>query len=83
MSKLIKYLRRTINRLLTIAGALCALSPLLAGIAAASDLPFEPIGPSSRKTGMIITEIMYHPRHSNSLEFVEIYNADLIEQDLS
>jgi hypothetical protein len=81
MSNVTKYLPRNITKVF--AAALCALAPLLAGIAAASDLPIEPIGPSSRKTGMIISEIMYHPRHSNSLEFVEVYNADLIEQDLS
>ena len=83
MSKLINYFPLNTNRFFAVATALCVLSPILAGIAAASDLPFEPIGPSSRKTGMIISEIMYHPRHSNSLEFVELYNADLIEQDLS
>jgi hypothetical protein len=83
MSKLIKHLSRDLTNLFASAAALCALAPLLNGIAMASDLPVEPIGPSSRKTGMIISEIMYHPRHSNSLEFVEVYNADLIEQDLS
>jgi hypothetical protein len=39
----------------------------------------EPIGPSSRKTGLIISEIMYHPRTisglNGSLEFVEIFNT--------
>src|SRR5205085_4209479 len=39
----------------------------------------EPIGPSSRATGLAITEIMYHPRNppgvSNSLEFIELYNS--------
>lgn len=46
-------------------------------------LPFEPMGPSSRKTGLIISEIMYHPRHSNDLEFIEIFNAGLIDEDLN
>ena len=48
-------------------------------------LPFEPPGPSSRRTGLVISEIMYHPQNpgTNSLEFVEIYNSDLITQDLS
>src|SRR5688500_16274399 len=83
MSKLMNYLPRNTNGFFAAAAAFGALLPLFGSIAAASDLPFEPIGPSSRKTGMIISEIMYHPRHSNSLEFVEVYNADLIEQDLS
>src|SRR5258706_9715557 len=35
----------------------------------------EPLGPSSRRTGLAITEIMYHPKDSDSGEFVEIYNS--------
>src|SRR6266496_3451290 len=39
----------------------------------------EPIGPSSRRTGLVISEIMYHPRAiagvSGSLEFIELYNS--------
>jgi len=52
----------------------------VAGATTASlKLTREPIGPSSRKTGLAITEIMYHPRKipgfANSLEFIEIYNS--------
>src|SRR5688572_11864526 len=40
----------------------------------------EPLGPSSRKTGLVITEIMYHPRvittTNESLEFIELYNSN-------
>ena len=46
-------------------------------------LPSEPLGPSSRNTGLVISEIMYHPKHSNDLEFVEIFNAGLIPEDLT
>jgi CotH protein/lamin tail-like protein/Ig-like domain-containing protein len=46
-------------------------------------LPIEPLGPSSRKTGLIISEIMYHPKGSNDAEFIELFNADYIAQDLS
>jgi hypothetical protein len=40
----------------------------------------EPMGPSSRKTGLVISEIMYHPRTvgnftNRSLEFIEIFNS--------
>jgi hypothetical protein len=39
----------------------------------------EPPGPSSRKTGLVITEIMYHPRPvpglTNRLQFIEIFNS--------
>lgn len=49
------------------------------GTTASLALGREPIGPSSRKTGLAISEIMYHPRSvpgfSNSLEFIEIYNS--------
>ncbi len=46
----------------------------------------EPVGPSSRATGMIISEIMYHPAPSpdgRNLEFVEVHNARSIFEDLT
>ncbi|MBI4327379.1 MAG: lamin tail domain-containing protein, partial [Chloroflexi bacterium] len=46
----------------------------------------EPLGPSSRRTGLVISEIMYHPQaraDTNNLEFVEIFNAGLILEDLT
>ncbi len=46
----------------------------------------EPIGPTSRRTGLVFSEIMYHPKadpeRTNSLEYVELYNADSLFQDL-
>ena len=41
----------------------------------------EPMGPSSRKTGLVITEIFYNPRllpglaTNQTVEFIEIYNS--------
>lgn len=38
----------------------------------------ENIGPSSRRTGLIISEIMYHPKNrpdGRNLEFIELYNS--------
>jgi hypothetical protein len=50
-------------------------------------LPFEPMGPSSRRTALVISEIMYDAPESwagtNSLEFVELYNTGLITEDLT
>src|SRR5436190_2782220 len=49
----------------------------------------EPIGPSSRKTGLVITEIMYNPRLISGLptnqthEFVEFYNSKPWAEDIS
>ena len=46
----------------------------------------EPLGTSSRRTGLVISEIMYHPKaraDSNNLEFVEVFNAGLILEDLT
>ena len=48
--------------------------------------PTEPLGPSSRNTGMIISEIMYHPKarsDGRNLEFIELYNARSVFEDLS
>jgi CotH protein/lamin tail-like protein/concanavalin A-like lectin/glucanase superfamily protein/Big-like domain-containing protein len=48
-------------------------------------LPFEPLGPSSRRTGLAISEIMYHPLEvpGYSLEFIEIFNGQDYYEDLS
>lgn len=48
--------------------------------------PHEPVGPSSRKTGIVISEIMWKPAprtDGNNLEFVEIYNSNPFFQDIS
>jgi hypothetical protein len=49
-------------------------------------MPNEPLGPSSRTTGIIFSEIMYHPKarpDGRNLEFVELYNARSVFEDLS
>ncbi|MCX6903538.1 MAG: lamin tail domain-containing protein, partial [Verrucomicrobia bacterium] len=46
----------------------------------------EPPGPSSRRTGLAISEIMYHPTNrldGRNLEFVEVYNSNPWAEDLS
>ena len=46
----------------------------------------EPAGPTSRRTALAITEIMYHPAHrvdGRNPEFVEIYNSQPYPEDLS
>src|SRR5262245_43715225 len=47
----------------------------------------EPLGPSSRKTGLAITEIMYHPRPvpglTNRLQYLELYNSKPWDEDIS
>jgi hypothetical protein len=55
-------------------------------VAPAPSTTGETLGPSSRHTSLVLSEIMYHPAQRadrRDLEFVEIYNADLIEQDLT
>jgi hypothetical protein len=55
-------------------------------VAATIANPHEPLGPSSRKTGIVISEIMYKPAprtDGNNVEFVEIYNPDPFFQDIS
>ncbi len=51
----------------------------------------EPMGQSSRKTGLVISEIMYHPGNhpgfpgadgKSQLEFVELFNTQGIPEDL-
>lgn len=46
----------------------------------------EPPGPSSRRTGLVISEIMYHPKSredKKELEFVEIFNSQPFFEDMS
>ena len=46
---------------------------------------FETLGPSSRRTGLVITEIMYHPApraDGKNLEFIELYNSQPFPEDM-
>src|SRR5947209_14320733 len=69
--------------------ALFSLALLLATTAQAQfTLDREPPGPSSRKTGLVITEIMYNPRAlpglatNLTLEFIEIFNSKPWEENI-
>ena len=58
-----------------------------AGMEAKGAIPYdvEPPGPSSRRTGLTITEIMYHPPErgdGRDMEFVELMNTDAIPHDV-
>ncbi|MCI0746497.1 MAG: lamin tail domain-containing protein [Verrucomicrobia subdivision 3 bacterium] len=49
-------------------------------------LPAEPLGQSSRRTSLVISEIMYNPRDradGRNLEFVELFNSLGTPQNLS
>lgn len=46
----------------------------------------EPLAASSRRTGMIVSEIMYHPAaraDGKDLEFVELFNTDPVSEDMT
>lgn len=45
----------------------------------------EPVGPCSRKTGFVISEIMHTPDDADTAntEFIEIYNSNPFEEELS
>lgn len=45
-------------------------------------LPFEPLGQCSRRTSLVISEIMYHPTNA-ALEYIEIFNSRGEFADLS
>ncbi len=47
---------------------------------------FEPLGPSSRRTALVISEIMYAPADKwgpKELEFIELWNSGIITEDLT
>jgi hypothetical protein len=46
----------------------------------------ETLGPSSRKTGLVISEIMYNPpprSDGRNLEFIELFNSDATPENIS
>lgn len=50
------------------------------------ELTFEPLGPSSRRSGIAISEILYHPAQrvdGKELEFIELYNSQPWDEDVS
>ncbi len=50
------------------------------------DQPAEKLGASSRRTGLVFSEIMYHPAprsDGEDLEFIEIFNAESVFIDLT
>ena len=43
----------------------------------------EPLGPSSRRTGWVISELMYNAPSGSSAEYLEIYNSQPWSEDIS
>lgn len=46
----------------------------------------EPLGPSSRRSPIVVSEVMYHPKtrsDGRNLEFIEIYNSQPWFEDIS
>lgn len=51
-----------------------------------AQLSYEPLGPSTRRTGLTFSEIMYHPpanADGRRTEFIEIYNSNPFFEDIS
>jgi len=51
-----------------------------------SAISSEPLGPSTRRTGLAISEIMYHPTNrldGRELEYVELYNSTPMDEPLT
>src|SRR5437762_13226128 len=74
----------TTNRLTT--ARFRDLSFVTNGVVGSPVLPREPLGPSSRKTGLVISEIMYKPApraDGKLLEYVELFNSNPFSEDIS
>jgi len=67
----------------------CVLLLWCGSVRAQFTLDREPPGPSSRKTGLVITEIMYNPRPVPGVatnlthEFIELFNSKPWDEDIS
>jgi len=51
-----------------------------------AQLSYEPAGPATRRTGLVFSEIMYHPAANadgRRTEFIEIYNSNPFLEDIS
>ena len=61
--------------------------PVIGGnVVANMPSPYEPLGPSSRLTGLVISEIMSKPAKPGDnrvVDFIEIYNSNPFFQDMS
>ena len=67
-------------------GTLGAHLPLNPDVFVATPIPHEPLGPCSRLTPFVVSEIMYKPApraDGNNVEFVELYNSNPYFEDLS
>ena len=59
---------------------------LAASAATAVNVPMRQLTPSSRRSPLIISEIMYHPLQAmdgRNLEFVELFNTEPVDWDIS
>jgi len=62
------------------------LTDVINGTTGTLTLPVEPLGPSTRRTGLVISEIMYHPASrtdGRDLEFVEVFNSTPMDEPLT
>lgn len=65
---------------------LCAAEVFFGAVSSPVFAAAEPEGPSSRRTALAITEIMYDPADAaatNGLQFVELHNAGIVTEDLT
>ena len=70
----------------TSASFLSLVQPVTNAVPAASGSPHEPLGPCSRLTPIVISEIMYAPAARTdglNLQFIELYNSNPWFHDLS
>jgi len=75
--------KKYIKFLSAVSALLCIISANTSGVEYGS---IRQLNPSSRRSGLIISEIMYHPldrTDSKDLEFVELFNTEPVDWDIS
>src|SRR5262249_30806621 len=70
----------------TVTSAAATLSTLGAVVnPSPAERTYEPLGPSSRRTGLTFSEVMYHPTNradGKNLEFIELYNSNPFAENI-
>lgn len=74
------------NSSLAVTAQFCDIGTVTSATVSTIPYPHEPLGPCSRLTPVVVSEIMYKPApraDGNNLEYIELYNSNPYFEDIS